>query len=57
MKIDKAVDIILTGVKLKRHELIVGGIIYHIIPRINHVFSFLSAAFGDFLYKRQIRVI
>jgi short-subunit dehydrogenase len=55
--VERAVDVILRGTALGEHELIVGRLIYHILPYLCFFSSTLSAIVGDQSYKISIKAI
>jgi len=51
MPVEKAVDIILKGIYLKRHEVTVAKFFYWLIPRLCFISNFINRISGDFKYK------
>jgi hypothetical protein len=57
MPVEKAVDMILKAVYLKRSQIIVGKLFYQIIPKLTFLSSTLNDLACDFKYKSQIKVM
>lgn len=57
MPLEKAVDMILKAIYLKRLDMVVGSWFYYLIPKI----AFLSSSFNNlacnFKYKGQLKVM
>lgn len=57
MPVDKAADMILKAVKLRRNEVFVSGWGYRIIPRLAFLSETINDLCGYVKYKSQIKVM
>jgi hypothetical protein len=57
MPVDKAVDIIVKAVYLKRDEIVVGKWVYWLIPKLCFMSSWINNLVCDFKYRSQLKVM
>lgn len=57
MPVEKAVDMILKAIHLKRHEIVVGKIVYWWITRLCFISDAINTLAGDIKYKSQLKVM
>jgi hypothetical protein len=57
LPVEKAVEILLKGIYLKRHEVTVGKFFYWLIPRLCFISNFINKVSGNVKYKSQLKVM
>ena len=57
MPVEKAVDIVMKAIYLKRDEVTVGKFFYWLIPKLCFVSSAINRIAGDVKYRSQLKVM
>lgn len=57
MPVDKAAEMILKAIMLKRNEIVVANTFYRIVPRLAFLSDTINNFAGDFKYKSQLKVM